>query len=583
MKSHSVSSSSTPASEDSSEREREREREGEELRHKERGGLSGKKNKNKKKKSKKEDRRYCVVPLEVGHGIEMSSSSSGANITAAAASDRETLPFVTPSPNSTHHKKRHPPKASAQNHAVSYGLIVSLGIVAWTLEAPASLDASVWHLFIIFLGTIATILVGLPLVVASLSALCLAVVTGTLTTKVALSGFSSEVVWLVIFAFFIAKALEVTGLGRRCCFVALAMFGRSSLGLAYAVALAETILGSAIPSNTARGAGIVLPILKPLLTDALGSDPVTGTEKKVGSYLVLSAWHSNCVSSSMFLTGCGVCALMAKLAKSTANLDISWWVWFSGSCVPGGVCALIVPYLLYLIYPPQQKDTRTAQQVAGERLAELGPVKWQELLTGATFVLLVVMWIVGDLAGLCDATTTALVGVSVLLLSGVLSVKDVVHEHAAFGILLWFPPLLVMADALTKGGMFDLIGSQISQTAEGFALSWPVVLVLTCLCFYYSHYVFASLTAHAAALYATFLTVCISAGAPALPSALALAYLSPLSGCVTQFSSGPAPSYFALGYVPLSDWWRYGFVISLLHVGVYLTVGMAWWKVLGLY
>ena len=41
--------------------------------------------------------------------------------------------------------------------------------------------------------------------------------------------------------------------------------------------------------------------------------------------------------------------------------------------------------------------------------------------------------------------------------------------------------------------------------------------------------------------------------------------------------------YYAQGYVPLKDWWRVGFVVSLSHVAVWGTVGFGWWKLLGLW
>jgi divalent anion:Na+ symporter, DASS family len=33
--------------------------------------------------------------------------------------------------------------------------------------------------------------------------------------------------------------------------------------------------------------------------------------------------------------------------------------------------------------------------------------------------------------------------------------------------------------------------------------------------------------------------------------------------------------------VSFADWWRVGFVVSLANVAIWLTVGFAWWKVLG--
>ena len=52
-----------------------------------------------------------------------------------------------------------------------------------------------------------------------------------------------------------------------------------------------------------------------------------------------------------------------------------------------------------------------------------------------------------------------------------------------------------------------------------------------------------------------------------------------LTAGLTQY--GTAPIVFAEGYVSQRDWWRVGFVVSVVNLTIWLTVGFAWWKVLG--
>jgi DASS family divalent anion:Na+ symporter len=40
---------------------------------------------------------------------------------------------------------------------------------------------------------------------------------------------------------------------------------------------------------------------------------------------------------------------------------------------------------------------------------------------------------------------------------------------------------------------------------------------------------------------------------------------------------------FINGYVGVKDWWRVGLVASIANLLVWLTVGFAWWKLLGLW
>jgi len=39
--------------------------------------------------------------------------------------------------------------------------------------------------------------------------------------------------------------------------------------------------------------------------------------------------------------------------------------------------------------------------------------------------------------------------------------------------------------------------------------------------------------------------------------------------------------YFGLGYVPAARWFKIGFLISLFHLGIWLGIGLPYWKWLG--
>ena len=101
------------------------------------------------------------------------------------------------------------------------------------------------------------------------------------------------------------------------------------------------------------------------------------------------------------------------------------------------------------------------------------------------------------------------------------------------------------------------------------------------LVYFYAHYGFASITAHVTAMFTPFLVVVLAAGAPPLLAVLMLAYFSNLSASLTHYGTTPAPIYFGSGYISQKDWWLYGFMISVLSIFVFATVGLGWWKLLG--
>src|SRR3954454_11407765 len=80
----------------------------------------------------------------------------------------------------------------------------------------------------------------------------------------ALSGFSNGTVWLIFGAFMFALGYERTGLGKRLALLLVKLMGRRTLTLGYAIALADTVLAPFTPSNTARSAGTLYPVLENL-------------------------------------------------------------------------------------------------------------------------------------------------------------------------------------------------------------------------------------------------------------------------------------------------------------------------------
>lgn len=92
---------------------------------------------------------------------------------------------------------------------------------------------------------------------------------------------------------------------------------------------------------------------------------------------------------------------------------------------------------------------------------------------------------------------------------------------------------------------------------------------------------FASATAHVAALYFAMLTVGVSLGIPPLMLALFLGYCGGIFGTLTHYGHGPAPILFGSGYVEINSWWKDGFILSIVYLVVFFAIGGVWWKVLG--
>lgn len=436
----------------------------------------------------------------------------------------------------------------------------------------------------IFLATIVGIIAKpLPMGAVTIIGTVVCILTGTvpLTAEkagdpTALMGFSNSTIWLIVVAFLISRGFITTGLGRRIALLFVSRIGGRMLGVSYGLALADLVLSPAIPSATARGGGIMAPIMRSV---ALTYDSTPGpTARRAGSFLAINVGQVNAITCAMFLTAMAGNPLIASLASSQ-GVTLSWTSWALGAIVPG-LCALaVVPLVVHVVCPPELEETPEVVAMAKRELATLGPTSPAEKIMAGTFVLLLLLWTVGDIVLGVNATTTGLIGLVVLLLSGVLTWEDVIREKAAWDTMVWFAVLYMMATALGKYGLLGWLADVIASSLGG--MRWQFAFIILTLVYFFSHYLFASATAHISAMYAAFLAAAVAVGTPPLMAALVLGYISNLFTSITQYSGGASPALFGTGYNSVGDWWRVSFIAALASIAVWMVVGGGWMKLIG--
>jgi DASS family divalent anion:Na+ symporter len=175
----------------------------------------------------------------------------------------------------------------------------------------------------------------------------------------------------------------------------------------------------------------------------------------------------------------------------------------------------------------------------------------------------------------------ALAGVCAILICRVLTWNELLSESKAWDALIWFAPLIMMADELQRQGVTGAITRSLFSYSA--ALPWGLAFSTLMLAYLYIHYGFASMTAQIIALYPAFLSAALACGVPPLLAAFGLAYFSNLNAGMTHYGTGSAPVYFGTGYVTQATWWKLGFVISLVNIVLWLGAGTVWWKLVGLW
>lgn len=466
---------------------------------------------------------------------------------------------------------------SAPARIIKWGIVAASALAIALMPVPQGITPASWRLFAIFVATIiGSILRPVPSGAVVLIGVAALALTGALPVEQALRGYADPIVWLVLAAFFISRGMVKTGLGRRIALLFVRGMGRRSLGLGYALISTDMLLASVIPSNGARSGGIIFPIAKSI-AETYDSRPGE-TARRLGAFLTVLLYQCDVIVCAMFLTGQASNVLIAKFAREAAGVQLSYTSWLVGAIVPGLISLLVIPLLLYRIFPPEIKRTPRAAEFAAEELKRMGPVRLPEMMMLVVFALVAGLWMTTGLHDLHYAVV-ALAGICVLLLSGVLDWSDVLAERGAWDVFIWYGGLVRMAEALGETGLTKLFAGAAAGMTVGW--NWGAALMILLLIYFYAHYGFASITAHATAMYTPFLVVTMAAGAPPILAVLSLAYLSNLNASLTHYGTTPAPIWFGAGYVRQRTWWMLGLIVSVPNILIWVVAGFLWWKALG--
>ena len=483
-------------------------------------------------------------------------------------------------------------------------LAVAAAILA--AGAPPGVTPRGWFVAAVFAATIVSFitrpLAMAPMVLVGLSTLLLSGVFGrdvngdgvvaanelhgVAAVESLLAGYSDAIVWLVVAAFLLSGTVVRTGLGRRIALVLITRLGRTTLGLGYAISGAELVLGPVIPSVTARGGGVMAPIINSL-SHALGSAP-DNVRRRTGGYLVLVGAHTNLITAAMFFTGMAANPQLTKafadvfgevrLAGATAPFQWDWIHWLQGSWLPAIVSLALVPWFLYLVSPPDVTLSAAARDEAEAELRAMGPWTGRQIALAALLLAGIAGWATEPLHGVYS-TGVALILIAAICVFHIDDWTNFIADRAGWDALIWLGGLMTMAEEMKAGGVIDWFASHVQGWVAGY--TGVAAAIFLALVYFFSMYGFSMLTGHLVALAGGFLVVGRAAEAPPVLLLALIAYFSNLCGCLTNYSTGPVVIYFGLGYVTPQRWFAVGFAMALFHFAIWLGVGLPYWKFLG--
>jgi citrate:succinate antiporter/L-tartrate/succinate antiporter len=468
-----------------------------------------------------------------------------------------------------------------------------LWLVITLIHVPNGLTPQAWHYFALFASVIfALILEPIPAAAIGMIGIAIAGVMRYVdpdpskSISWALAGFSDRTVWLIFGAFVFSIGYAKSGLGRRIALQLVKLLGGKTLGLGYAVMLADLVLAPGTPSNTARSGGTIFPVIRNI-PDLYGSAPGP-TARKIGSYIMWVAFATTCVTSSMFVTSLAPNAAALAIVKQTAKLEISWTQWFMGFLPVAVPLLLLLPLIVYWVYPPEIKASEEVPAWAAQEIVKMGAVKIQEIVMGSLVIMAVFLWIVGSNknlhlpivgANFIDATGVVLVVIAGMILFKVVEWDDILGNKGAWNVLVWFATLVALADGLNKVGFVTWVAKFVAGHLVG--INPIAVMAILVAFFFFIHYMFASLAAHTAAVLPVVLASGMAIpGMPVKAFAMLLCFSLGIMGVITPYATGPGPVYYAGGFISRKAFWSLGLFFGILFITALLVIGIPYLTVL---
>ncbi|MDG2955003.1 anion permease [Bisgaard Taxon 10/6] len=473
---------------------------------------------------------------------------------------------------------------------IRYAVILAFPILTYIFPAPDGLPLIGWHLLGVYIGTIiALILKPFPAPTILLAAVAIAAVMigntpeetingakVALKQSAVLDGYKSGTTWLVFAAFSMSAAFVQTGLGRRIAYKMIGAFGSTTLRLGYVNALLDLLISPAMPSTTARGGGIMAPIMQSIAV-SLGSEP-DKSPRKAGHYLLLNTYMVVKTTGYITLTAMAPNAVALELMRPILHIDVNWTQWFIAACVPGFVALLLMPFVTYVLYKPELKEVDN-KEISRKGLEEMGPMKIKEKILSVLFIGAVLGWVFSGFLHLSEFTV-AIAAMALILLTSVLSWDDVLKNRAGWTTLTWYGGLLGIAAALKQANFFEWLSSTMSTLIPASNSSPLTVTIFILILSVAVRYLFASGAAYVASMVPVFSAVGLAAGADPLLLALGLLFSNSYGSMVTHYGSAPAAVIYGLGYHDLKSFWITGGVCAIVTLLIHVTIGFGWWSIL---
>lgn len=347
-------------------------------------------------------------------------------------------------------------------------LLILPGDLSWEIKATLAIAGMA-----IFLWGFEPV----PMAYTSMLVLVLMVMSKATTLDIAISGFASGALFLILAGFMMATGVNSTNLGRRLAYFTLSMCRNTPGGILWGIVLIPQILSIFIPATAVR-----TTLLLPVVVAMVASLKLTANQPNIKKMMYLGLALGASISGVGLLPSALGNILTVELMEKHLGVTILYFDWF---WIAWPIWVLAVPatwWLIKLAFPPEIKEfTNGSIGEAKDRLAALGRVDLAEKKCLAILAVTVLLWMTQEWHGL-PVAVPALLAVVLMCTPGIGFVKWTKLMEVKWDTFLLVGATISLGNAFNYSGAASFVAEPILRmewVAGLLAIPVLAVLVLT--------------------------------------------------------------------------------------------------------
>ncbi|MEO2052938.1 MAG: DASS family sodium-coupled anion symporter [Allomuricauda sp.] len=429
------------------------------------------------------------------------------------------------------------------------------------------------------------ILEVLPIAATALLPIVLFPLMGTLGLGETTASYGHKYVFLYMGGFMLAMAIEKWGLHKRIALYIIKAIGTNMYTIVLGFMVATAFLSMWI-SNTATTV-MVLPMAISIVKQ-LKDNPATPEDENAifSKLLMLAIAYAASIGGIATLIGTPPNLVFAGFVQKTYGVDITFWQWMKFG-LPVSIFLLLLAwlYLTRVAYPLKQGQFPGGKKEIERLIRELGPMKHEEKLVLAVFVLTAICWITRSFVlqkfmPNIDDTIIAIGAALVLFMLPTGKGRTVLNWEEAvkipWGIILLFGGGMAIANGFEETGLASYLGSQMAFF-EGLPLLLLLFLIITSINF------LTEVTSNLATTAMMLPVLAPLALTLQIDPFLLLVACTSAASCAFMLPVATPPNavVFGSGYLRIPDMVRSGILMNLISIivvalAVYLLLPMLW-------